>query len=118
MALAIPMWTLDSALKLVRQIQPTLHLVGWHVALGGGVLNNNESRKDLDLYFFPFDSLPAPSLLPQLQKRWGIGQPIADGDAEYPEARWCETRWKFFLPTGQRIDVFIAQRGVDGKTDR
>lgn len=46
-------WTLDRALKLVREIQPHTAAVGWHCALAGSVLIRGSSNKDLDIVCFP-----------------------------------------------------------------
>jgi len=52
----IPMWTLDEGREIVAQVQQNSRAYGYHVAMGGGVLNNGESSKDLDLYFLPLDA--------------------------------------------------------------
>lgn len=70
-------WTLEDGLKLIRAIQNDSREFGYHVALGGGVLNRGESEKDIDLYFLPLDNpaLPAPNLdglVKWLTKLWGI----------------------------------------------
>lgn len=49
------MWDLESALKFIQKIQPSAKVVGFHVCLGGGVLNKGESNNDLDLYFLPLE---------------------------------------------------------------
>jgi len=48
------MWTLEEALIIVRELEAGL--IGWHVALAGGVLHKGKSDHDLDLVFFPRDS--------------------------------------------------------------
>lgn len=45
------MWTLEQALEIVRDLEEGL--IGWHVALAGGVLQKGHSDHDLDLVFFP-----------------------------------------------------------------
>lgn len=47
-------WTLEEALEICRRFEDTN--CGWHVALGGSVLKNGHSDKDLDLIFFPHDA--------------------------------------------------------------
>lgn len=100
------MWTLEEAVALVRQIQPTLHASRWHVALGGGVLNKGTSQKDLDLYFFPFDSNVRP-VFGYLTFLWGNASPLSRLENEYPKNAHFDSM-KFF-PEGKRIDVFIAR---------
>lgn len=46
-------WYLADALLVVRELQAALWPLGWHVALGGGVLNHGYSDHDLDLYVLP-----------------------------------------------------------------
>lgn len=50
------MWKLEDGLTLVRSIQKLSRKYGYHVALGGSVLNSGESEKDIDLYFLPMGS--------------------------------------------------------------
>jgi hypothetical protein len=46
-------WYLADALLMIRQLQALVWPMGYHVALGGGVLNHGYSDKDLDLYVLP-----------------------------------------------------------------
>ena len=46
-------WDLDSALSLVREMRPKIMTAGWYLALAGGVLNNGQSTRDLDLVAVP-----------------------------------------------------------------
>lgn len=73
------MWTLAEARGLISTLQPHLKPLGFHVALGGGVLNRGWSKKDLDLYFLPLDnSEPSdpPGLLKFLREQWGPSAPM------------------------------------------
>lgn len=73
------MWRLDDARNLISTLQPHLKPLGFHVALGGGVLNRGWSKKDLDLYFLPLDnSEPSdpPGLLKFLREQWGPSAPM------------------------------------------
>lgn len=71
-------WTMEEALRLIRAIQPETRKFGYHLSLGGGVLNKGESKKDLDLYFLPLDredvKVDSPGLLKWLQSVWGEGK--------------------------------------------
>ncbi len=51
-----PLWTLDSALDFVRTISPIVSSAGYGVAIGGSVLIEGSSDKDLDLVIFPLDA--------------------------------------------------------------
>lgn len=48
-----PLWTFDEALPLIRELQPLTREPGYHLTLGGSVLNIGRSLKDLDLFFLP-----------------------------------------------------------------
>ena len=101
-------WTLESALALVRHLQTRVAKpCGYHACLGGSVLNNGESDKDVDLYFLPLVGQPADSakLIRYLETRLGPSEPIGDA---YPGELFYEHRLKFEqAPTG-RVDVFIV----------
>jgi len=103
------MWTLDEGVAVVRDIQEAVRPFGYHVALGGGVLNLGKSDKDLDLYFLAMDveqGNDPHALLAFLQDHFGTeGESITK--AEYPDSRYA-FKWKFILSTEQRIDVFIS----------
>lgn len=66
---------LSEGLHLVRALQPECRQFGYHLCLGGGVLNKGQSEKDLDLYFLPMGTEPTkPAELIQLLDRlWGKG---------------------------------------------
>ena len=42
-------WYLDEALGLIRELQPNVFKFGYHLALGGSVLNVGLSVNDLDI---------------------------------------------------------------------
>lgn len=73
-------WRLHDALSLIRSLQPHVKPIGFHTCLGGGVLNNGASAKDLDLYFLPMASTTGVSetakLLDFLQETWGKPSPM------------------------------------------
>lgn len=46
-------WDIDTARALARDLELALADKGWHVALGGSVLHNGMSMKDLDLFVYP-----------------------------------------------------------------
>lgn len=72
-------WTLDEALRLVRGLQPEAKKFGFHVCLGGSVLNMGVSPKDVDLYFLPLrgkDAQQMDALVIRLEGLWGAAEPI------------------------------------------
>ena|SRR3990167_4283139 len=79
-------WKIEEGLKLIRALQGRVKEFGYHIALGGGVLNNGMSDKDLDLYFLPFNNPNVAKentqgLLDWLSKLWGEPKQIG----EYPD---------------------------------
>lgn len=102
-------WTLEQALTLIRSLQPSLRSYGFHLCLGGGVLNAGESRKDLDLYFLPLDNTGSDAdvdgLVNFLSDMWGIGVPLS-GSYEAPTNSPYTQCLEFKVRHG-RIDVFI-----------
>ena len=102
-----PLWTLESTLPLVRRLQPDTRQFGYHLALGGGVLNTGESHKDLDLYFLPLDDTDAApdtdALVQWLDEQFGDGTSLID--ARYTSEHYKAKRK--YPYGGFRIDVFI-----------
>ncbi len=112
----IKWWFLDDALKLIRRLQPEVRPLGYHIALGGGVLNIGRSKKDLDLYFLPLvdEQHHEGKLIILLHEKWGEGSPIGSVSQE-PRSMYSY-KMLFTLPKG-RIDVFIADStGLDPVT--
>jgi len=84
-------WNLEEGIGVVRTLQPEIRAFGYHVALGGGVINKGVSAKDLDLYFLPMGgfkdskSVSSPEkLLEFLTSFWGEHKKI--GKADYEDA--------------------------------
>jgi hypothetical protein len=77
-----PMWTLKDALELIKILQPESRKFGFHLTLGGGVLNKGESTKDLDLYFISLVNKNNPhkteELVEWLTSLWGKPSKIGD----------------------------------------
>lgn len=73
-------WQLHDALDLIRSLQVHVKPIGFHISLGGGVLNTGSSKKDLDLYFLPMssvtDATQTDKLLAFLTETWGPGSPM------------------------------------------
>jgi hypothetical protein len=80
------MWELKDGLDLVRAIQSRTREFGYHVALGGGVLNRGGSDKDIDLYFHPMCNPDlkedSAGLMNFLMSIWGKAEDI---DKDYGE---------------------------------
>lgn len=110
-----PVWTMQSALELVRALQPMLHEVRHHIALGGGVLNKGKSFKDLDLYVLPMGGPRTPIstdnaavdavLCDVMDYEAPIGDSETYGDRQQPAMR-ARDRYTF---EGKRVDVFVVR---------
>lgn len=99
----IPMWDFEKALKLIRETQETAKSYGYHIALGGGVLNKGYSNKDLDLYFLPLVGIDEnfDGLMLALNIGWGYGEEFG-----YKES--------FDKPTPYRMSLrFIGTKKTD-----
>ena len=105
----VPMWTLDAGLTMAAQVQAGSRKFGYHVALGGGVLNRGESFKDLDVYFLPLDSdtmsPDSAGVLTWLESLWGVSESI--NDPNYGPSPYYKLKLKFY-PENRRIDVFVV----------
>ena len=118
------MWELEPALRIVRAIQPHTREFGYHLALGGGVLNKGQSEKDLDLYFLPMGTpdkkVDPDGMLSLLEKLWGTSEKIS-AEYDYPGMKQYAHAIKFTRLGGtnrdkhQRIDCFIFGAS-DGKS--
>lgn len=102
------MWTMEQGLVVVRTLQPLAQLFGYHIALGGGVLNRGASDKDLDLYFLPRLGVAhrPQQLLIRLASRWGEEQRIGSDGAEEQGVYEYKVQ---FNALGKRIDVFVVK---------
>lgn len=105
------MWLLADARALVSELQLATRHYGYHLALGGGVLNKGQSDKDLDLYFLPLDDMKEPrnteGLLCFLEDHLGYSEPIFDPQYERLSPSAYRKKVKFDY-NGKRIDAFIV----------
>lgn len=98
---------------LIRQMQFEVHPFGYHICLGGGVLNMGYSMKDLDLFFLKMNTEDpdVDPLMAYLDRTLGSLEPMASGfdDSEgYVEK--LALRFRRLLKVhvdGKRIDLFI-----------
>lgn len=114
MTMALPtIWTLEDGLDIIRAIQPDTRKFGYHLCLGGGVLNKGSSHKDLDLYFLPMGGPKSnpDGLVSWLESMWSRPNDI---DPDYPHGLPYLRRLKFQY--GElRIDVFVL--GVEADVE-
>lgn len=111
-----PMWSFEEAFMAIIALQGGTRDFGYHLALGGGVLNNGFSNKDLDLYFLPLNGLPQDTdgLVTWLEEHFGYAEPIGLSNTEYnPDTPSVEpikyTRRLKFLFDDRRIDAFVIE---------
>lgn len=101
-------WNLEQGRALIQQLQPLTREFGYHLTLGGGVLNTGASTKDLDLFFLPMEGqeFKRQWMMNKLHELWGAGENL-HGSPDY-ERVGClyPIKWKFMVQ-GKRVDVFI-----------
>lgn len=111
-------WTIDEARDVVNSIQIPSRRFNYHVALGGGVLNAGESRKDLDLYFLPLDNDKdepnALGLIRWLTSLWESATPIIGGD--YLHTSWYAAKLRFKPERMGPIEVFISGEELQARS--
>ena len=108
------MWTLEGAKQYISWFQKAARKYGYHLCLGGSVLNTGSSDKDLDLYFLPLGNHTPTNptkLVSFLEVAYGKLEPIGNNypGTELPYAfkgKMIGYHHNPFLPQ-QRIDVFI-----------
>lgn len=106
------MWTLLKALTLIRGTQETAKGYGYHICLGGGVLNKGVSNKDLDLYFIPLinDGMDPKGLVQSLEIGWGPSSGEAESWSDPTRHDPFSHKLRF---TGSKpSDAFIGQIDV------
>lgn len=100
-------WTLEEALVYIRALQPAAMRAGWCILLGGGVLNNGSSGRDLDLLAYPREQ----------------GSEVTRLTTLLPKGKWCpapsiapvayvycyETRGRAVELIFQTFAVFVGQ---------
>lgn len=103
-----PMWTFEEAMEAVTALQEETREFGYHLALGGGVLNNGQSDKDLDLYFLSLDDegpIDKRGMLARLEEYFGPSEELSD--PAYGGSTHYTYKVKFEFDN-RRIDAFIV----------
>ena len=108
-----PRWTLEEGLELIRTIQTKALHKGYHLALGGGVLNRGWSLNDLDIIALPMDGkhpvkpwVLANILQPYLgtPKDPNVGGPSVNGNRVF----------SFNTADGRKVDLLLGDAGSTG----
>lgn len=103
------MWEMWDAINLLRQWQPVAHAYDLHLALGGGVLNNGYSDKDLDIVVMGMNNGKRPRFDDfcgelKLVPIWV--------STDYPESGENGRRlYKAYLEGYRRVDLFVYAGG-------
>ncbi len=83
--------TLEQALPFVRELETKLIPLGAHCALGGSVLHQGGSNKDLDIFVYP-RNCEAPrtpeELIEILRALFPLGYEATDKSYPYDRRRW------------------------------
>lgn len=117
-------WTLNEAIDVIRRLQPFAHQYGFSLSLGGGVLNNGSSYKDLDIVALHFhgpdisDEVKLLKLFDRLyynddEQRWRDGSEKYDGKEAEARATQKDTLYIFDYDIPgehKRIDLFVIDR--------
>ena len=102
-------WRLAEVVKLCRLIEPEVIKVGFHVALGGGVLYRGYSHKDCDLFFYPHcrdEEVETPwEELRDTLELLGFKFVRECDHSQYGDAKIV----KETLYDGKRIDIFFVE---------
>lgn len=104
----MPVWTMERALVMLRSLQVQIIPTGYHLALGGGVLNKGCSDKDLDVYFLPRlgETNDTKWLLRILHRNWGSSEKIGTSGGNHDGIYRDKLK---FSPKMGRIDAFVVE---------
>lgn len=115
-------WYLADALLVIRQLQATLWPLGWHVTLGGSVLNHGYSNSDLDLYVLPIyrKEEPPDAAIALQAVSVVLGEPVTDLTGSIPPGapeHECYVFANVYAVSQGRIDVFIVKPFLNNATN-
>jgi hypothetical protein len=102
------MWTLARAQALISAAQSTALKCDYNLALGGGVLNNGSSNKDLDILAIPRSSVRKPKfelLLKYFTEDLPVEQLFTYADSEKLEGRIV---YRFVMPDARVVDLIFV----------
>jgi hypothetical protein len=107
-------WYLADALVLVRTLQAIAWPQGYHIALGGGVLNHGYSDGDLDIYVLPIYN--KPGIVDELVILTALGAVLDQNDYVEPVCSFennpheCFAYSVRFPNGGKRVEIFVVRR--------
>jgi hypothetical protein len=109
-------WTLDDALKTLRELNPKLQAHGYCVALTGGVLFKGESAKDLDIVLYPLGSNET-SYMPALNAVIAHFNSLTCYAVEHAAQGGGKSIFVLKTRDGMRIDVFLPHVAFKNRVD-
>jgi hypothetical protein len=106
------MWTLLEGVTIIRRIQDSLREKGYHACLGGGVLNQGGSKRDLDIFILRMNNT---NRVRPIECVWSLSNilqpctysPLRDNPDYGPDADFHFSEAHRFTYNGKRIDVFV-----------
>ncbi len=104
-------WTMDKALTLIREIEPTCKQHGYFLGLCGGVLRKGYSDKDLDIILIPMNAdMPGDvtAVLKYLVERFGPYRVQGFYRGE-PMQNYQPLRFHSFRQNDIDIDIILQQ---------
>lgn len=111
------MWTLETAVPVARQLEALLVPLKAHVALGGSVLRDGASGKDLDLFVYSHGvDVPVVGLL---RKAIGahLGCDLVSALENKKGERYADATaaaiYVANLPDGRRVDLFFMAKVIE-----
>lgn len=109
----LPVWTMEDGVTLIRDLQTKALHKGYHLALGGGVLNRGFSYNDLDIVALPLDGkeVVEPSKLVKVFTPY-LGTVVTSFDPDGPSVQSGDDARVFVFRTdeGKRIDLLFYTR--------
>jgi len=100
-------WNIEQAQKLCANLERQLAPLGAHVALGGSVLYNGSSTKDVDIIIYPHaNSDKVKSLTPIKAKLVELGFTYSDEAPSVNDGKIVRVMNDI---SGRRVDFFFLQ---------
>jgi hypothetical protein len=109
------MWTLDSSLKMIRELEQHTKPLGFSVGLTGSVLSCGTSNNDVDIILYPIDSsiFNLPAVWEKLIELGWVRKVSRGRVATYWELKLKSTDLKnvekWTDPVGRSVDIFYLQ---------
>lgn len=100
-------YTIEHALNIARQLEPTMARYGIHVAIGGSLVYRGTSDKDIDIFLYPHDrnvDMNPNNIVKRLAE---FGYVVRDQDND---STFVPDVFVAYGPTGFKVDFFFMSR--------